>query len=142
MIEAEAGSGNVQTIQAGGGIDDGTVYLLNSGANDISTAIDSYITMELNAQGQYIQLDEMLVRAEAVAASAGDITVTLTKNTIAAGTKTLTMAPEVATQTIRRHRFNLNICDQNISIKLQNNAASKAMKLLDIGFKSSIYEDR
>lgn len=142
MVEAEAGSGDVQVIQAAGGIDDGTVYLLNSGTNDISTAIDSYITMELNAQGQYVQLDEMLVRAEAVAASAGDITVTLTKNDIAAGTKTLSMSPEVTGQAIRRHRFNLNICDQNISIKLQNNAASKAMALLDIGFRSQIYEDR
>jgi len=142
MIEAEADSGDVQVIQAGGGIDDGTIYLLNSGSDDISTAIDSYITMELNAQGQYIQLDEMLLRAEAVAASAGDITITLTKNDIAAGTKTLSMSPEVASQAIRRHRFNLNLCDQNISIKLQNNAASKAMNLLDIGFKSSIYEGR
>lgn len=142
MVEAEADSGNIQTIQIGGGIDDGTVYLLNSGTNDVSTAIDSYVTMELNAQGRYVQLNEMLVRAEAVAASAGDITITLTKNTIAAGTKTLTMSPEVATQTIRRHRFNLNVCDQNISVKLQNNAASKTMKLLDIGFRSQIYEDR
>ena len=142
MVEAEAGSGNIQTIQAGGGIDDGTVYLLNSGTDDISTVIDSYITMELNAQGQYVQLDEMMVRAEAVAASAGDITVTLTKNDIAAGTKTLSMAPEVTSQTIRRHRFNLNICDQNISVKLQNNAAGKAMALLDIGFGSQIYDRR
>ena len=142
MVEAEAGSGNIRTVQVGGGIDDGTIYLLNSGVDDISTLINSYIIMELNAQGQYIQLDEMLVRAEAVAASAGDITVTLTKNDIAAGTKTLSMSPEVTGQAIRRHRFNLNICDQNISVKLQNNAASKTMALLDIGFRSSIYEDR
>ena len=83
-----------------------------------------------------------MARVKAVATSAGDITVTFTKNTIAAGTKTLSMSPEIATQTIRRHRFPLNICDQNISVKLQNNAASKAMELLDMGLRMEIYEER
>lgn len=143
LVDIEAGSGNVPVVQAAGGIDDGTVYLSNSGANDITTGIDSFITMELNAAGNYIQLNEMLLRCEAVvAASAGDITVTLTKNDISSGTKTLSMAPEVASQAVRRHRFNLNICDQNISIKIQNATVDKAMALLDIGFKSDLYEDR
>lgn len=143
MTEAEAGSGAVSILQIGGGIDDGTVYLLNSGVNDISQAIDSYVIMELNASGKYIQLEEMQLRCEAVvAASAGDITVTLTHNDIAAGTKTLTMAPEVTSQGIRRHRYNLNICDQNISVKIQNAAVDKTMSLLDVGFATSIQEGR
>jgi len=129
-------------IQVGGGVDDGLVYQLNVGKNDITTAIDGYLTMELNAGGEFIQLNEVMLRAAAVATSAGDITATFTRNTISAGAKTLSMSPAIATQTIRRHRFPLNICDQNISIKLQNNTASKAMELLDMGLKMEIYEER
>jgi len=129
-------------IQVGGGVDDGLVYQLNVGKNDVTTAIDGHLTMELNAGGEFIQLNEVMLRAAAVATSAGDITATFTRNTISAGAKTLSMSPAIATQTIRRHRFPLNICDQNISIKLQNNTASKAMELLDMGLKMEIYEER
>lgn len=142
LTEAEAGSGNVPVVQIAGGIDDGTVYLSNSGTNDVSTAIDSYFTMELNNNGEYIQLNEVLIQAESVAASAGDITMTFTQNSISAGTKTLSMSPEVTNQTIRRHRFPINIQDQNISIKVQNNAASKEMKILSMGVKTQTYEGR
>jgi len=142
MVELEAGSGDVAVLQAGGGIDDGLVYLLNSGTNDVSTAIDSFFVMELNAQGEYIQLNEAMIRAEAVASSAGDITVTFTQNAISAGTKTLSMSPETTNQTIIRHKFPMNIQDQNISIKVQNDAASKAMKVLDLGIRTQLYETR
>lgn len=129
-------------IQVGGGVDDGFVFQLNVGTVDVDTAIDGFFIMELNAGGEHIQLSEMIIRAKAVATDAGDITATFSKNTIAAGSKTLTMAPEVATQTIRRHRFDLNITDQNISIKLQNNAANKTMELIDLGLKTFIYDTR
>ena len=150
MTEVESGAAftidsityDPAVIQVGGGVDDGFVYQLNVGKNDVSTAIDGYLTMELNSGGEFIQLNEVMVRAKAVATSAGDITVTFTKNTISAGTKTLSMSPEIATQTIRRHRFPLNICDQNISVKLQNNAAAKKMELLDMGLRMEIYEER
>jgi len=142
LVEVEAGSGNIPVLQVGGGIDDGFVYLLNNGTNDVSTAIDSFFIMELNKGGEYLQLIEMMLRAEAVAASAGNITATFTQNTIAAGSKTLSMSPETATQTIIRHRFNLNITDQNISIKVQNATASKAMKLLDMGLKTYLQKER
>ena len=128
-------------IQVGGGVDDGFVYQLNVGKSDVTTAIDGYLQMELNAGGEFIQLDELMIRAKAVATSAGDITLTFTRNTIAAGSKTLSMSPEIATQTIRRHRFSLNICDQNVSVKMQNNA-SKAMELVDLGLKTFLYETR
>lgn len=142
LEEIEAGSGSVSVLQVGGGIDDGTVYLSNSGVNDVTTAIDSFLTMELNADGRYVQLNEMTIRAEAVAASAGDITITVTKNDIAAGTKTLSMSPEVSGQGVRRHRFNLNVCDQNISLKIQNNAVDKEMALLDVGFVTYTQDER
>jgi hypothetical protein len=146
-VEAEALSGNLPIVQVGGGVGDGTIYLLNATTShdatmpaDVTTAIDSYVTLELNSRAEYLQLLEMLIRCESKAA--GDLTITFTKNEIAAGTKTLSMIAETATQTIRRHLFNLNICDQNISVKIQNNVISINFTLLDIGLKSEIFRGR
>ena len=141
LVEVE-GDSNLNVLQIGGGIDDGFIYLLNNGTNDVAAAIDSYITQELNLNGQYVQLNMVAIRALAVAASAGDITVSFFSNGITGSTKTLTMAPEVTSQLVRRHLFPINIQDQNISIKIQNNAASKEMELLDVGLKTSVYEGR
>ena len=149
MAEVESGAAytidsvayDPAVIQVGGGVNDGFVYQLNVGKVDVATAIDGFLTMELNAGGEFVQLSELILRAKAVATDAGDITVTFLRNTIAAGTKTLSMSPEIATQTIRRHRFPLNICDQNVSIKMQNNEA-KDMMLIDLGLKTHLYETR
>ena len=129
-------------IQVGGGIDDGFVYQLNVGKDDVAAAVDAYFEMELNVAGEFVQLSELMVRSKAVATAAGDITVTFSRNSIAAGTKTLSMSPEIATQTIRRHRFSLNVCDQNVTIKMQNATAAKAMELIDLGLKTFLYETR
>ena len=138
--EVEAGSGNATVIQVGGGAGDGFVYRLNTTTNDISTAVDSFVTMELNSNGEYVQLDEMLLRMKAQAA--GDVTLTLSKNSVQAATKTLSMIQELTGQTIRRHRFNLNLCDQNITVKIQHNTASQECELLDVGFKTELFKDR
>ena len=283
LVEVEAGSGDIIVLQVGGGIDDGFVYLLNNTADDVDTAIDSFFTMELNARGSYIQLSEMVLRAEAVSlddelvtggvdmgnsdwtsygspetneqathdgqtncrhivdsapsyggilsttgwttttgttyqysfkakvisgsidvrvrrgdggayiaiesgidpagwtiysgtleepaggasavfqvfnasntvaaefyidevsvkkVAAGDVTVTFSRNTILAGIKTLSLSPEIEDQSVRRHRFMLNIDDQNISIKVQNNQSGREMLLLDMGIKTATYEER
>ena len=139
-MECEAGSGDIQVLQIGGGSADGFIYQLNTTTNDVSTAIDSYAVIELNAAAQYIQTDEAVVRFASQAA--GDVTLTITKNSISAGTKTLSMIAEVTNQTIRRHRFNLNVCDQNISLKFQHNTASQECEFLDFGIKASIFDER
>jgi len=77
-----------------------------------------------------------------VATAAGDITLTLSRNSNSAGTKTLSMSPELTNQTVRRHRFSLNVCDQNVTIKMQNATADKAMELLDMGLKTFLYATR
>ncbi|MDP2646642.1 MAG: hypothetical protein Q8P24_17010 [Desulfobacterales bacterium] len=139
-MECEAGSGNIQLLQIGGGCADGFIYQLNTTTNDVDTAIDSYAVMELNADAQYIQTDEAVVRF--AVQDAGDVTLTITKNSISAGTKTLPMTAETANQTIRRHRFNLNVCDQNISLKFQHSTASQECEFLDFGIKGSIFDER
>ncbi|GAG40661.1 unnamed protein product, partial [marine sediment metagenome] len=59
MIEVE-GDGDVAIIQIGGGIDDGFVYQLNYGTNDVSTLVDSYLQLEFNAGGEYMLLRELM----------------------------------------------------------------------------------
>jgi len=62
MTEVEAGSGDIDIIQMVGGTGDGLVYQSNYGNNDVSTAIDAYAIIELNAKGREMWLREMILR--------------------------------------------------------------------------------
>jgi hypothetical protein len=62
MEEIEAGSGNVTLLQVGGGVDDGFVYQLNTGRDDVDTAIDGYGIMEIDGEGSVISLTEIILR--------------------------------------------------------------------------------
>lgn len=139
MTEAEAGSGAVTVIQLGGGTADGTVYVLNSGTNDVSTAIDSYVTAELDGKGEILHMNELLLRAKA---QTGNITVTPSLNSIAQTALTVSQAAEIATQTIRRHRQPVNLVGQHISLKIQHNTVSESCQLLDIGTAMEVYEEQ
>jgi hypothetical protein len=68
--EVEAASGDVAVLQVAGGTADGTVYQINYGDSDVSTAIDAYATMELDGTGADILMRDMILRAS------GECTVT------------------------------------------------------------------
>ncbi len=139
MTEAEAGSGNVTVVQLGGGTADGFVYVLNSGTNDVTHEIDSFVTAEIDGKGEILHMSELLLRAKA---QTGDITVTPSLNSIAQSALTLSQAAETATQTIRRNRVNTNLTGQHISLKIQHNTASQSCQLLDIGTAMEVYEEQ
>ena len=61
--EVEAASGNLPLLQIGGGTNDGTVYLLNSGTADVSTAITASVTMEFDGNGHPLHLEEVVMKA-------------------------------------------------------------------------------
>lgn len=140
MIEAEALSGDVPTVQIGGGIGDGFVYRLNNGTDDVSTAIDAYATMELDIRGQYFNLRRLMLRMRAQ--SSGDATITITQNDLSNATLTKSMIAERTGQGIRRHLIPLNVTDQHISIKFQNNGSGESLGLLDLGFDISVWQNR
>jgi hypothetical protein len=129
--ECDAASGSVPMIQMGGGQANGTVYVLNSGLNDVSTAVDSSVTIELNENGNIARTEEMVIRAKAQAA--GDMTVTPYKNGVVQSSlaKTLSLTPENANERIRRHRIPVNFKDQNVSVKIRHNTVSESFYLLD-----------
>lgn len=62
LAECEAASGDKGIVQIVGGIGDGTVYQSNYGKNDVDTAIDAYVTMELDAEGLEMLLREFILR--------------------------------------------------------------------------------
>ena len=141
MEEVEAASGNVPVLQVGGGTADGTVYQLNYGTNDVTTAIDSYVQPEFGLGGQYLLLRELLIRCKAQ--TAGDMALTISKNGIAAiSDKALSMIAQVTNQEIRRHRLSLAVMDQHITVKIQHNTATQEMYLEDLGVNMSLWERR
>ncbi len=140
MTEVEAQSGNIPIIQVGGGVNDGIVYRLNTGTNDVAAAIDGHLIMEISNDGFYINLNELMIRMKVQAA--GDATVTLTQNELEGSTLTLTMTAEVTNEIIRRHRENVNITNQHIALKIQNATVSQGMFLYDVGLGVDLWEDR
>uniref|UniRef100_A0A6M3IME5 Uncharacterized protein n=1 Tax=viral metagenome TaxID=1070528 RepID=A0A6M3IME5_9ZZZZ len=140
MTEAEAASGNIPVLQIGGGVDDGTVYQLNTGANDVSTAIDSYVRMELDARGEKFRLAEMILRMKVQAA--GNVTITPYNNAVSQTAMTLAMTAEDTNETIRRHREPLNLVGHHLSLKIQNNTVSQSLYLEDIGLQMEAYGEQ
>jgi hypothetical protein len=133
--DAGATESNVSTVQLGGGTDDGFIYRLNHGTNDydgaVETAIDTYIDIELNADGEYMLLNEMVVRSKVK--SAGDIDLKFYKDDILVGSKSISMTAEVTNAKSRRHRFYLNIQGHNITVRMQNDTIDEDINLFDVG---------
>ncbi|MCK4787659.1 MAG: hypothetical protein KAV87_28145 [Desulfobacteraceae bacterium] len=142
LTEVSPDSGSteqLQTVQLGGGVADGLIYRLNKGEDDVSTAIDSYIDQEVNADGEYFILDELAARVKTK--SAGNLTVSFYKNGVLQGnTKTLSMVAVTAGEINRRHRFYLNLQDDHITVRYQNNTISQSFSLHDIGYGVKVWD--
>lgn len=140
QIDIGAASGNVPVVQIAGGTADGLVYQVNTGVIDVATAISTLVRMEIDGQGQIIDLREFVLRVKAQAA--GSLTLTPYLNSIAQTAKTLAMTAEITNQTIRRHRFNLNIKGQHITLEFSLATASQSLYLLDFWPLLISYQDQ
>jgi len=65
MEEIESGSGSIPRLQIGGGVNDGSIYRLNIGANDVNEAIDAYVQMEIDGQSKVLALTDLVLRMKA-----------------------------------------------------------------------------
>lgn len=134
ITETEAASGDITTLQYGGG-QDGFVYQLNTTEYDVSTDIVSNAVMEINGQGK-----ELIMREEAVilkAQTSGSITrtVAINENTSYGLDESLSMVAETQNDAYRRHRFNSGgIKGHHLSIKWENDTSGVPMHLLARGF--------
>lgn len=143
MTNVEAASGNIAVLQVGGGASSGKTYRLNTTDNDVSTAIDSLVTIELDGEGQWLYLKDYKLRCKVQAA--GNITHTLAKdaNTSYTDSRTLAMQAEVTNDAYRRHdKIRPNKKANHISHRLRNSTASQSMYLLDIGYDLEYWENR
>jgi len=137
VANTEAASGAVTAVQVAGGTADGLVYQSNYGTNDVTTAIDAFATMEIDAGGKHFVLDEITLRMKA---QTGDCTLTPSLDGIAQTAKTLSMAAGITNQVSRRHKTKLNLISEHISLKLQNAVAAQSIYLKDIGIEIKDYE--
>jgi len=132
FAEVEAGSDEIPVLQVGGGVDDGTVYLLNTGTNDVSTAIDAYLDIEIQKFGVKLETREVIPRMKPQAA--GDLTIKCYENSVenTDQQKTLSMTVVTTGDDVRRHREDLNLQAERLTLRLQNNTASQELYLLDM----------
>jgi hypothetical protein len=140
--ECDAASGSVPMVQLSGGQADGTVYITNSGLSDVSTAIDSFVTIELNNSGKILRDEEMIIRV--AAQTTGDMTVTPYYNGVVQTevAKTFSLQPENPSGRIRRHRVSLNFKDQNVSVKIRHNKLGESFYPLDWGVSLEEYSEQ
>ncbi len=141
ITQADAGSGDADVLSTGGGVDDGTVYLLNSGDNDVSTAIDAYVTKELNLGGLWFSVDKKFI-LRMKAQTAGSVVITPYTNGAAESSITKSMKAEKSGETLRRHRIPLSHKTSRLSLKFRNNTASESLYLLDSYIPCKIYENK
>jgi hypothetical protein len=131
--ECDATYGVAPIVRLGGGQSNGFIYILNSGLNDVTTAISGEVDIELNNRGKVIRDGEMILRVKTQ--SAGNMTLTPYRNGVSDSgkAKTLALTAERTGDRIRRHRIPLNFVDQNTTVKLTHATASESWYLLDWG---------
>ncbi|MFA5340311.1 MAG: hypothetical protein WC332_00900 [Clostridia bacterium] len=139
MTELDAGSGSVSTVQLGGGTDDGFVYILNSGTDDVALAVDAYVTHELNYYGSVIRNGEIIYRTKA---QTGNMTITPYANGVAQTARTLSLAAENTGQRSKRNKFATNFVSDCLSLKIEHNKVGESFYLLDYGYLTEEYSQQ
>jgi len=132
-VESATSSGGPPVTALAGGVDDGFVYQVNYGDDDTGEVIDAYLTMQLQIGGEMISLRELMVRAEAE--NTGSLEVEIKANELLQVERNLSLVAENPGQEIRRHRFNLNVTDHQISVTLRNDDEAIRFKLYDMGLR-------
>lgn len=140
VANVAAGSGETTIAQVGGGVDDGTVYQLNYGKNDVNTGIDASLTFELSDGGQVLNLEELLLIAKAI--ESGNAVIKIFENNIAAGTTAVPISAAVGGQEVRRHRLPIDRTSELISIEIGNSKKDEELYLLETGFQVNLWTER
>jgi len=130
VTDIEAASGDVPVLSIGGGADTGKVYILNNSDDDVSTAIDADVIMELGREGHRVRfLREILMLKSQ---TAGDVTRTIAQNgnTSFGDSKTFSMVAETSGDVMRRHIYApKEPVAEHLSIRWRNNEVSEKMYL-------------
>ena len=131
FIEVEAASGQYPELQIGGG---DSVYIMNSGLNDLSSAVDSEVVVELNARGRVIELKGGVIRCKAQTGSF-DISYAINGNSTFGDSRTFSQAAQTAGDAYRRNAFNFYKAGHHLSVKLRNANVSESWYPTDMGLE-------
>ena len=134
MTEVTGATGQAAVLQVAGGIDDGQVYQVNYGKNDVATGIDAYADMQLGYKGQLVQLAELILRCEA--RTNGTLTLTLYDNDQEVAAIPLSMISDLGSNATCRHRLPCNVESQQPSVRIRNGEKDAGFTLVDIGLRS------
>lgn len=132
MTEVEAGSGDVDVIQLTGGTGDGFVYQSNYGTNDVSTLINAYVDLELNADGKEMELRNAILTLK----TGTHMTLTPYVDSVAQTAIVETSVTKV------RNKYSLNYRGTDQKLRIQNNTVSEAFQIFGIGIKLYSNESR
>ncbi len=132
MAEIEAATGENPILQIGGGVDDGFIYRLNTGTNDVSAGIDAFIRLEFGYLGLMIECRDAALRMKTQAA--GDVTITPYLNGVAQTALTKSMTANATGDLLRRWRLPdlQEIATEQMSLEFRNNTASQEIFLYDL----------
>lgn len=139
MTEVSAGSGDIEVLQVGGGVDDGRVYRLNDGRKDVDTAIYSYADIELGHQGALISLVEMMLRFKAE--EYGEMSFQIYQNGILIFTIALGLLPDIPAEEFVRHRLPTLVDGHQITIRISNGNRDDDFEMIDWGTRAFIQPD-
>jgi hypothetical protein len=140
MVNVEAASGQNPVLQLGGGVDDGTVYQLNYGVNDVSSPVDASFEVVLGHKGMVLELAEVMVRV--AAKTAGSALLTVKKNEEHAFSKSLSLVPEKAMHTSRRHRFTCSQTSDLLTLKVSNSSLDEDLEAYGLGMDLRVWEPK
>ena len=130
MFEVEAASGNVPVLQYGGS-QDGYVMHLNNTDDDISTAIDKSVKIELDGEGWQIRLKGLVVVVKDQ--TAGDLIVDVYRKGEAASALTETLTMINSSAGYKGHRFECDVLGDHLTIRLRNATVGQPVYLLKYG---------
>jgi hypothetical protein len=139
LTNVESG-GNTPLLQIAGGCADGTVYQVNYGNNDVSTAVDAQVEISLGRNALVIELAEILLRFAAQVS--GSVACIIKEDGTTRMTKTLSMVPAKSGNTSVRHRFKTPATSDLLSIELRNASKDEIMKVYDIGVECYAWENK
>ena len=140
FMEVEAASSDIPILQISGGVNDGTVYRLNTGTNDVSTAIDAYVRMELSYEANVLSLNTITLRTKTQ--DDGKVTITPYLNDLEKDQIVLPMVARLSGEGSIRHTIKPGLLGDHISLKFQNDTASQSLYLEDATLEVELYEER
>lgn len=140
MVNIEAASGQNPVLQLGGGVDDGTVYQLNYGVNDVNSPVAASLEVVLGHKGQVLELTEVMVRM--AAKEAGSVLLWVEKNGEMAFAKPLSMVPEKAVHSSRRHRFTCSATSDLLTLGMSNASLDEVLEAYELGVDLRVWDPR